>query len=103
MGVYVEECFDADDLSGGAICGTFIVFGGLSVLLYGPWRRRVDRKRARNAHFEPFSQSTVEALATEEAQFEDADTRKGKQVSSTTVEPVSSTDAAGPVGVAITK
>lgn len=30
---------------GGAICGSFVFFGGLSVLLYKPWRRRIDRKR----------------------------------------------------------
>lgn len=30
---------------GGGICGSFIVFGVLSVLLYRPWRRRVDLKR----------------------------------------------------------
>lgn len=32
--------------SGGAICGSFIVFGALSVLLYRPWRRRIDRRRS---------------------------------------------------------
>ena len=38
----VEEYYD---VIGAAICASFIVFGGLSVLLYGPWRRYVDRKR----------------------------------------------------------
>jgi hypothetical protein len=33
---------------GGAICGSFVLFGGLSVLLYRPWRRRVDKIRQRN-------------------------------------------------------
>ncbi|KAK3044913.1 hypothetical protein LTS18_015066, partial [Coniosporium uncinatum] len=32
-------------ITGGAICASFLVFGGLSVLLYKPWRRRVDRRR----------------------------------------------------------
>ena len=32
-------------ISGGAICTSFIVFGLLSVLLYKPWRRRIDRRR----------------------------------------------------------
>ncbi|KAF2763376.1 NicO-domain-containing protein [Pseudovirgaria hyperparasitica] len=32
------------DVIGGAICGSFIVFGVLSVLLYKPWRRHIDRK-----------------------------------------------------------
>ena len=31
--------------SGGCICGLFVVAGGLSVLLYRPWRRRIDRRR----------------------------------------------------------
>ncbi|CAG8951818.1 hypothetical protein HYFRA_00005622 [Hymenoscyphus fraxineus] len=31
---------------GGAICGAFVVFGALSVVLYKPWRRRVDRRRS---------------------------------------------------------
>ncbi|KAI4675752.1 uncharacterized protein J4E88_007787 [Alternaria novae-zelandiae] len=52
----VEKLGDAWDIVGGAICGTFIVFGGLSVLLYKPWRRRIDRKRVNNAHFEPLPQ-----------------------------------------------
>ena len=30
---------------GGSICGSFILFGGLSVLLYKPWRRSIDRRR----------------------------------------------------------
>lgn len=38
----VEEYYD---IIGGAICASFLVFGGISVLLYGPWRRYVDRKR----------------------------------------------------------
>lgn len=30
---------------GGGICGAFVVLGALSVILYKPWRRRVDRRR----------------------------------------------------------
>lgn len=33
------------DIIGGAICGTFVLTGIASVLLYRPWRRRVDRRR----------------------------------------------------------
>lgn len=33
--------------AGGAMCGSFVVFGGLSVLLYKPWRRRIDSHRER--------------------------------------------------------
>ena len=41
----VEVAGDHYDIIGGAICGSFIVFGALSVVLYRPWRRRVDRRR----------------------------------------------------------
>jgi nickel/cobalt transporter (NiCoT) family protein len=41
----VEVAGDHYDIIGGSICGSFIVFGVLSVLLYRPWRRRIDRKR----------------------------------------------------------
>lgn len=37
---------DHYDIIGGGICGSFLVFGALSVLLYKPWRNRVNRKRA---------------------------------------------------------
>jgi len=30
---------------GGAICGSFVVFGVASAILYRPWRKRVDAKR----------------------------------------------------------
>jgi high-affinity nickel-transport protein len=42
---------DHYDIIGGAICGSFIVFGVLSVLVYKPWRRRVERRRMRAAAF----------------------------------------------------
>ncbi|KAI9826300.1 MAG: hypothetical protein M1832_000217 [Thelocarpon impressellum] len=42
----VERVTDRYDVLGGAICGSFALFGALSVLLYKPWRRRVERKRA---------------------------------------------------------
>lgn len=31
---------------GGSICGAFVFFGVLTLLLYKPWRRQVDRRRA---------------------------------------------------------
>lgn len=43
----VEVAGEHYDVIGGSICGSFLVFGGLSILLYKPWRRRVDRRRAR--------------------------------------------------------
>ncbi|KAL8720781.1 MAG: hypothetical protein Q9225_002414 [Loekoesia sp. 1 TL-2023] len=35
----------AADHPGGSICGSFLVFGALSVLLYKSWRRRFDEQR----------------------------------------------------------
>jgi nickel/cobalt transporter (NiCoT) family protein len=35
------------DIIGGSICGSFLFFGIVSVILYRPWRRRVDRSRSR--------------------------------------------------------
>jgi nickel/cobalt transporter (NiCoT) family protein len=43
----VNNAGDRFDIIGGAICGSFVLFGIASVLLYRPWRRRVDRKRRR--------------------------------------------------------
>jgi high-affinity nickel-transport protein len=42
-GVAVAE--DHFEVIGGAICGSFVLFGGLSILLYQSWRRRVDQYR----------------------------------------------------------
>lgn len=39
------QCHRLISNKGGAICGSFLAFGGLSVLLYKPWRRRIDRRR----------------------------------------------------------
>lgn len=36
---------DNYDIIGGGICGSFVLFGALSVVLYKPWRRRVDSRR----------------------------------------------------------
>ncbi|KAL8758112.1 MAG: hypothetical protein Q9184_004023 [Pyrenodesmia sp. 2 TL-2023] len=43
---------DHYDVIGGAICGSFLVFGALSVLLYKPWRRWFDEHRRR--HQQPY-------------------------------------------------
>lgn len=45
---------------GGAICGSFVVFGVLSMLLYKPWRRWADRRR-------PFAVDDNEALKVQES------------------------------------
>lgn len=43
----VQVAGDYYDAIGGGICGCFIIFGGLSVLLYKPWRRWMDRRHGR--------------------------------------------------------
>ena len=46
----VEVAGEKYDVIGGAVCGAFVVFGGLAFVCYGPWRRRVDRYRWRLVH-----------------------------------------------------
>ena len=41
----VEVVEDYYDVIGGSICASFIIFGGLSVLLYKPWRRYIDQRQ----------------------------------------------------------
>lgn len=41
----VRTAGDDYDIIGGAICGSFIVFGAVAVVCYKPWRRRVDAYR----------------------------------------------------------
>ncbi|THC97657.1 hypothetical protein EYZ11_002883 [Aspergillus tanneri] len=43
----VETAGDYYDAIGGGICGCFIIFGGLSVLVYKPWRRWIARRHGR--------------------------------------------------------
>lgn len=47
----VEVAADHYDIIGGSICGSFLVFGLLAVVLYRPWRKRIDRKRIVAASF----------------------------------------------------
>ncbi|KEQ89509.1 NicO-domain-containing protein [Aureobasidium pullulans] len=54
----VEVASDNYDIIGGAICGSFVVFGVISAILYRPWRRRVDAKR--NALVGPSDESDLE-------------------------------------------
>ena len=83
--------------TGGAICGAFVVFGGLSVLLYKPWRRRVDKKRLGSAHFEPLSQSPdLIARNDEEQQTELAGANNRTKDVDVVVQSIEATDLAGP-------
>lgn len=43
----VQIAGDYYDVIGGSICGCFLIFGGLSVLLYKPWRRWMARRHGR--------------------------------------------------------
>jgi nickel/cobalt transporter (NiCoT) family protein len=40
----VSTIGDNFDIIGGSICGLFLVLGLVSVLLYKPWRRRMERE-----------------------------------------------------------
>jgi nickel/cobalt transporter (NiCoT) family protein len=75
------------------------VFGGLSVLLYKPWRRRIDRKRLRNHNFERLSETNSEELESNDQTRDDAPGSKGDgKKSDVQVKLVEDGDAAGPVG-----
>ncbi len=41
----VDAVGDHFDVIGGGICGAFVVFGAASVVVYEPWRRRMDKRR----------------------------------------------------------
>jgi high-affinity nickel-transport protein len=89
----------ANKQSGGAICGCFIVFGGLSVLIYKPWRRHIDKKRMRNAQFLPIPQGTgsdIEASVPEQSNEIQRDTPKGADDGGVVEISIEVTDAAGP-------
>ncbi|GJN69181.1 hypothetical protein PCL_02543 [Purpureocillium lilacinum] len=44
----VSDVGDHFDIIGGSICGVFVVVGLGSILLYKPWRRRMDAKRGQH-------------------------------------------------------
>lgn len=44
----VQTAGDYYDVIGGSICGCFIIVGGLSVLLYKPWRRWMARRHGQS-------------------------------------------------------
>lgn len=45
----LSEISDHFEIVGGCICGLFLVAGLGSVLVYGPWRRRAERRRMERA------------------------------------------------------
>lgn len=48
----LQTAYKLNQFLGGAICGSFVVFGILSAILYRPWRKHVDAKR--NALIRPY-------------------------------------------------
>ncbi|KAL2170812.1 hypothetical protein VTG60DRAFT_4381 [Thermothelomyces hinnuleus] len=54
---------DHYDIIGGCICGLFLLVGLGSVLIYRPWRRRIDRRAHRRAA--PGDSESPEALSSE--------------------------------------
>ena len=49
----VSAIGDHFEIIGGSICGVFLVVGIASVIMYRPWRRRMDRRRGLRAETEP--------------------------------------------------
>jgi high-affinity nickel-transport protein len=66
-------------------------------VLYKPWRRQIDKKRARRAHFVPLPQSSDTQVEANEEDLEISpiQTKDGNEIN---VAPVETTDAAGPAG-----
>jgi nickel/cobalt transporter (NiCoT) family protein len=58
----VAAAGDSYEIIGGAICGMFIIVGGLSTVVYKPWRRWVDKERAR-LQMEGELHATIETAA----------------------------------------
>ncbi|KAL9058849.1 MAG: hypothetical protein Q9206_001758 [Seirophora lacunosa] len=54
----VSVAGDHYDVIGGAICGSFVVFGAFSVLLYKPWRRWFDEQRSTHVQHYQLEQAT---------------------------------------------
>ena len=65
----VQIAGDYYDVIGGAICGLFIIFGGISVLVYPQWRRWADK----NQDSTPSCGYHVRAQADEESRIDGLD------------------------------
>ncbi|MCJ1346985.1 hypothetical protein MMC31_005205, partial [Peltigera leucophlebia] len=77
------------DIIGGSICASFILFGALSVLLYKPWRRHIDRKRQQSRlpqnQYEDQYEDEPAAPADLELALNDDDDNGKKKVSAAAV------------------
>ena len=64
----VSAIGDHFDIIGGSICGVFVIVGLGSILLYKPWRRRMDARRMRHhmltQHVEENERRQVSKAAT---------------------------------------
>ncbi|CAI6337291.1 unnamed protein product [Periconia digitata] len=97
----VERLGEKWDIVGGAICGAFLLFGGLSVILYKPWRRHVEKGRLQRAHFEPMPTDDRDEFVDESVQEERVNQSAGEtptKAVGVNVKPVEATDEAGPAG-----
>lgn len=91
----VEAAGDSYDIIGGAIVGAFVVLGALSVVVYKPWRRRVDAKRSLLfAGMENGSE-----LEENDLQGLEGRSRDEKSIEITVIEFVNSREDASPAGV----
>lgn len=67
------------------------------MILYKPWRRRIDKRRVHSAHFEPLSQDPASARAEGEGlQVPLTTGREGLKDPNVLIEPVDATVIAGP-------
>lgn len=69
------------------------------MLLYKPWRRRIDRKRLMNATFEPLeAPADVESEHEVETPVEYHMKKDGSKTVDVSIESIEGTDLAGPSG-----
>lgn len=62
----VATAGDYYDVIGGAICGSFVLFGGISVVCYKPWRKWVEKQRAqRRVHEQDETIADQQAVQSE--------------------------------------
>jgi nickel/cobalt transporter (NiCoT) family protein len=61
----VDAVGDHFDIIGGGICGAFVVFGLLSVIVYRPWRRWVEKNRVTRVDVEDIQLTDIEKLEKE--------------------------------------
>ncbi|POR32807.1 Nickel/cobalt efflux system [Tolypocladium paradoxum] len=66
----VSAIGDHFDIIGGSICGVFVVVGLGAIIVYRPWRRRMDRRRQGLTTVEEESSPEYEGLASPPSQNE---------------------------------